>query len=51
MILPWLMKKKARDLSGPRVRTWLVMTNPPIQSNPTHLVCVNIKKDDPREKT
>ena len=45
MIIPWLKKKKARDLTGPRVRTWLIMRDPKVSSNPAYLVSVNITKD------
>lgn len=47
MILPWITKKKARDLSGPRVRVWLMMRDPPVACNPATLVVINIKKDKP----
>jgi len=47
MILPWpAKKKKARDLSGPRVRMWLMMRDPPVACNPATLVVINITKDN-----
>jgi len=45
MILPWIIKKKARDLTGPRVRTWLIAKYKIVQSTPDTLTCVNITEE------
>ena len=46
MILPWVMKKKkTRDLTGPRVRSWLIAKYKIVQSTPDTLTCVNITEE------
>jgi hypothetical protein len=47
MILPWLKKKKTRDLSGSRVRMWIILRAPTFACTPQHLVVVNLSKDKP----
>ena len=45
MILPWIMKKKTRDLTGPRVRSWLISHKKTVESTPDVLVCVLIPEE------
>jgi len=42
MILPW-KKKIPRDITVPRVRTWLIAKFKVVQSNPADLTCVFVK--------
>jgi len=42
MILPW-KKKIPRDITVPRVRTWLIAKFKVAQSNPADLTCVFVK--------
>jgi len=42
MILPW-KKKISRDITVPRVRTWLIAKFKVVQSNPADLTCVFVK--------
>ena len=45
MILPWIMKKKTRDPTGPRVRSWLISHKKTVESTPDVLVCVLIPEE------
>jgi len=42
MILFW-QKKKTRDITVPRVRTWIIAKFKVVESNPADLTCVIIK--------